>query len=1044
MTRRRGLTLLVLSAALAAVPTTALGAKDDVVLVDRATGPAGAAADSDVFVSDVSADGRFVVFESFADNLSAEDDDTKRNIFLRDLETGTTTLVSRAASEVGAAADGNSFNPSVSADGRFVAFQSDAGNLSDEDGPRSDVFVRDMLRTEVILVSRATGVGGAGGDADSADAQISDDGRHVAFRSLADNLSDADVDSVDNLFVRDLLADTTALVSRATGPAGAGATASSGDVSLSADGRFVAFISGAANLSAEDDDGLTFPDDAFVRDVVAGTTTLASRATGPAGAVANGGAFGPRISADGRVVVWDTSATNLSDEDDDNTSEVFARDLLDGTTTLVSRADGPAGAAVSGGSGAPSASGRFVAFVSNDAGVSSEDADGVVSLVVRDLVSGRTTLVSRAPGAGGAGADGDAFLPRISADGRFVVFASDAENLSGDDSDAVTDIYRRDVTGPPPDTEDLDLLSRASGGAAGAGSPSSASTDPATSTDGRFTAFVSEADNLSSEDNDAVANVFVRDHLLGTTTLVSRANGATGAAANADSANPAISPDGNFVAFDTLAGNLSTEDTGVRDVFLRDLRGRGTQLVSRIGLIGAVANGASSNAVISAGGGFVAFESVAENLSPDDTARTLDVFVLDRGLGTTTLVSREDGAAGAGGDAASFAPAISADGRTIAFLSTAGNLSSSDGGSTQDVFVRDTATSQTSLVSRVSGAAGAGADASSIDLAISGDGRHVAFVSGADNLSGEDDDRHSNLFVRDLTAATTTLASRAAGASGAPADAPSFGPSLSSDGRRVAFSSTATNLSGSDADATGDVFVRDLLLGETRLASRVPGPGGPGGDRSSAGPSISADGRYVAFASAADNLSTEDVNGAGAVDVFRRDLGVPPAIVPPVTPPGPGPAQPAGGGPGPGGGAPPAAGGGGATPPTPPRAVNGAARTGVCAGRKATIVGTNGRDLIRGTAKADVIAALGGTDDVRGLGGNDVICLGGGNDRARGGGGNDRILGQGGDDRLEGQGGKDVLLGAGGIDTLLGGPGTDTATGGPRKDVCAAEKTTAC
>ncbi len=272
------------------------------------------------------------------------------------------------------------------------------------------------------------------------------------------------------------------------------------------------------------------------------------------------------------------------------------------------------------------------------------------------------------------------------------------------------------------------------------------------------------------------------------------------------------------------------------------------------------------------------------------------------------------------------------------------------------------------------------------------------------------------MFVRDLQANTTTLASRAAGAAGAAGDDVSAQPAISADGRFVAFSSAADNLSTEDDDAVSDVFVRDLQASTTTLVSRASGPGGAAGDDRSQTAAISATGRHVAFESLADNLSAEDDNSL--VNVFRRDvLGAPPA------------------------------------PPPPPVVAPRAAAAVRCAGQVATIVGTGRRDVLRGTARRDVIAALGGNDVVRGLGGADLICMGAGADRGVGGAGADRILGQlgadrleggPGRDRLEGGPGRDLLLGGAGIDRLLGLAGRDTARGGPGADVCRVEARVGC
>ncbi len=566
--------------------------------------------------------------------------------------------------------------------------------------------------------------------------------------------------------------------------------------------------------------------------------------------------------------------------------------------------------------------------------------------------------------------------------------------------------------------DDLDLISRAAG-------PTGAGADgdsflPSLSGDGRFVAFSSEGDNLVPEDDKAVRDVFLRDTLTGSVTLVSRADGPAGAPTTGDSNDGSVSRDGRFVAFSTV-GALAVEDTnGDEDIYLRDTVAGTTALVSREFGAGPVGNLASFFPSISADGRRVVFASLATNFAGDDGDATVDVFVRDTVTGNTDLVSRAGTPLGPAGDADSFAPAgITADGRYVSFESEADNLSTEDDKAVRDIFVRDTLDDTTTLVSRATGVTGVVGDGLSRDASLSADGRYVAFESAADNLSTEDDKAVSDIFVRDLIAGTTTLVSRATGAAGAPGNGLSEIPFLSPDGRYVVFESDADNLSTEDNDAARNVFVRDLQLGTTTLVSRGAGPDGPAGDGSSEGGPMSADNRYVAFSSAADNLSGDDVNAVE--NVFRRDLSALPAAAA-----GPVPIR-----------------GGGST----------SGATARCAGVRATIVGTAKRNRIRGTAKRDVIAALGGNDLVRGLGGNDLICLGAGNDRGIGGAGADRILGQVGADRveggigrdlLEGGAGRDLLLGGAGLDRLLGLAGRDRAVGGAGSDVCRVESRSTC
>ena len=424
-------------------------------------------------------------------------------------------------------------------------------------------------RDDLILVSRASGGNGAAGNDHSGGASVSGDGRHVAFQSRADNLSDEDNDAVINVYVRDLQAGTTTLVSRASGASGPAANSDSGHATISADGRFVAFHSSATNLSANDVNGGT---DVFVRDLQAGTTTLVSRGNGPTGAPSDGSSGDASISADGRFVAFGSTATNLSDEDaPGDLQDLFVRDLQASTTTLVSRASATATgdgtvADVASGAGSISADGRFVAFVSRARNLSDDDRDATDDVFVRDLQTRTTTLVSRASNAvGAAAADQNSGSPSISGDGRFVAFTSDASNLDENNLN-VKDIFVRDTQ-----ARTTTLVSRASGPT---GTPSDGfSTSPSISSDGRLIAFESEANSLSDA-NQPGQHIYVRDRLTNLTALVSRASGAAGAGADGTSDTPAISGDGRLVAFDSLAANLSSEDNDAfSDVFARDVLG---------------------------------------------------------------------------------------------------------------------------------------------------------------------------------------------------------------------------------------------------------------------------------------------------------------------------------------------------------------------------------------------------------------------------------------------------------------------------------------
>ena len=294
-------------------------------LVSRASGATGAVADSFAGAPSISADGRYVSFVSSANALSAADNDAVFNIFVRDLQTNTTTLVSRTGGTSGVAANGHSDRGGISADGRSVVFSSEAANLSAEDAdPTTDVFVRNLVTNTLTLVSRAGGAGGAASNGFSAGKSISGDGSRVAFDSIATNLSSEDND-IQSSFVRDLQTNVLTYVSRADGPAGAASDVGAGGAEISADGRYVVFESGSANLSAEDDDAVS---DIFVRDLQTSTTTFVSRAAGAAGAPGNGNSSGSSLSGDGRYAAFESAAGNLTADASAAPNDVFVRDVL--------------------------------------------------------------------------------------------------------------------------------------------------------------------------------------------------------------------------------------------------------------------------------------------------------------------------------------------------------------------------------------------------------------------------------------------------------------------------------------------------------------------------------------------------------------------------------------------------------------------------------------------------------------------------------------------------------------------------------------------
>ncbi len=390
------------------------------------------------------------------------------------------------------------------------------------------------------------------------------------------------------------------------------------------------------------------------------------------------------------------------------------------------------------------------------------------------------------------------------------------------------------------------------------------------SADGRFVAFNSVATNLLGPggDTNAVADVFVHDRQTAATERVSVGPG--GLQANNQSSAPAISADGRFVAFDSVATNLPGASANGGNVYVHD-RQTGTTACVSVGPGGLQANAASSLPAISADGRFVTFSSIATNLlgPSDDTNGAYDGYVYDRQTGITERVTIGPG--GLQADGGSFPTAISADGRFVAFESSATNLLG-PGGDTNartDVFVHDRQTAATERVSV--GPAGLQANQGAAATGMSADGRFVAFQSSATNLIGPGNDTNANqdVFVHDRHTGITERVS--VGPGGLQANGYSGWSAISEDGRFVAFYSDATNLLGPGGSTNGeDVYVHDR---QTRTTERVSvGPNGVQADGSSSFLSISADGRFVAFYSESTNLLGPGGDTNGVADVYVRGV----------------------------------------------------------------------------------------------------------------------------------------------------------------------------
>jgi hypothetical protein len=441
--------------------TSALAATGDTLIVTQGfDGQPGASQDGAGSESDypvVSADGRYVAFQSQATNIvnavvapdRGEIDSYGWEVYVRDMQTGTTVLASRADGtdgaagadvwlqgfsadgryvEFGAILNGGSWgfyrrdlqtdqtvqvnDPSVggpvgesggdiSADGRYALFDADTYGTDPNVGHPGDdqIYMRDMVSGKTVMISRASGADGTPQDGwDLEPTGISPGGRYVAFETEADNLNNENSGQSEQLYLRDVRYGTTILVSRADGHNGATVGIDwTGPTAVTAGGCEVAFdTSGADVASGSPANGGI---ESYVRNICTGTTTLASRANGLSGAAANTTAPGTQpmystsvggISVDGTEVSFTADASNLATGETSNVPETFVRNLVTGTTTLASRANGADGATDAGNriqdtSNDLSANGLFVAWTSSGTGLVDEDTGGNDEIYERDL-----------------------------------------------------------------------------------------------------------------------------------------------------------------------------------------------------------------------------------------------------------------------------------------------------------------------------------------------------------------------------------------------------------------------------------------------------------------------------------------------------------------------------------------------------------------------------------------------------------------------------------------------------------------------------------
>jgi len=905
----------------------------------------------------ISPDGRYVVFSSEANDLvPGGNSQFVLNVYLRDRTANTTVLVSASINGAGGG-NGNSMRGQVSTNGHFVVFQSDASDLvpNDTNGV-TDIFMRNLATGTTTLVSVAPD--GSPGNGAASDPVMTPDGRYVAFISSATNLASnifpptngvigvlPDQNGIPDVFVRDVVLGTNYLISVGAGVPN-GATGIMATPVITPDGRYVAFFSTATNRGVP---GVpdTSQGEVYVRDRVAGTTTWAST-NAAAIVLADLGFSGassshPRLSDDGQYVAFKAGAINSS-----NIAIILLYDSATASTTVINTNGVGAGIALDDGCGPEITSdGGYVAYVQHE-GVNFNL--GYSSVHVWDVLGATDTLVSD-PGVNGT-ITTISQQPVLSADGWFVAFLSNATNLVDDSVTAGFHIYLRNflqgslqlvdedtndigstdeeltsfslnrygryVAFDSPDgslvggdnnhasdvfVQDLfwnttGLISKRDATVIPQTGDNFSLSQVSVSTNGQWVAFASQADDLAPGDTNNLPDIFVRNLLAGTTALVSAGSGG-GPAWGGSSMNPVISGNGRYVVFLSTATNLVAGQgvTSSFNIFRRDLQTGNTVLVS-VGTDGvATANGDCSDPVVSQDGRYVAFLSPAYNLAPglsmteypytywrDITAGT--TVVLPNGLSPNFKLGITPNW---GITYSIFPPSMSGDGRYVAHSSNLNQGGVWDSQLGTDIYTNSTG-SVTNAVLNANGTRvlyNVSSGLTRVDDVMTGtnifsfnypfmlwspggwsaDGRYLTFVAQTSTNSG------TNIYLCDLQTSAITLVS----SNYTPISFSGGGnydlPAISGDGRFVVYRSYATGLVPGDINPVPNIYRYDRLIGTN--SDLTAGQAGSSPVLWDSKPAVNSDGRTIAFLSLGSGLVSEDLNRVPDAFAYAMNVGMP-------------------------------------------------------------------------------------------------------------------------------------------------------------------------
>ncbi len=759
----------------------------------------------------VARNGGFAAFVSSASNLVTGDTNDVDDAFVVNLTTGAIERVSVHDNEAQLASAASDI--AISDDGRYVTFTSAAPAVASDANGELDVFRRDLKNDVTVLVSVLDDESqfqfGASGGA------VSGDGNVVAFTG---ETADGFGDPLRHAYVRNISGGTTEIASLNVGSFRTGAL---GGVSISQDGDKVALVKEVLTVN---------PDTHIFRyDVSA--NTLASM-TLQEGANAGDGGTGPVLSDSGNSVAYRRGGA------------LYMRLVADGTEVdVVGNATFIGDVEFVGGS--------TDLLFSTSLALVPGDTNGTFDLYVASTSSLPVTYTRLTTTTGGGQSTGSATLPSMSSDGETLVFATNAaDSTPGGVGGATMSLVMKRDTGHT-------MLSVAAPGESAMG----ASFGPMITPDGRYVVLRTEASDLAPIDFDPFADLVRIDRLTGERLIVG-ANMNGGDVTGGSISAAAMSADGNRIAFQTSAPvnatGLDDNGNGQSQIYVRDVLAGTTVGVSQRS-VGGVGNNVSYGPAISGNGRFVAFQSWATDLVPNDTNNAPDIFVRDLTSGTLERVSLSDAGAQVAGSVndVTMAPAISFDGRYVTWTTRSINVVAGQSTVAIRVYRRDRVLATTELV------------ALGLNATMSGDGRLVAFASSDSTLVAGDTNGQIDAFVKDMQTGTITRVSVATGGAQATGGAAAL-PVISVTGRYVAFQSAATNLVAGDSNGATDMFLHDRVLGTTVRVS-VSTAGAQGTATVLSSPGLTASGRFVVFESTAPNLVTGDVNGDS--DIFLRDLG---------------------------------------------------------------------------------------------------------------------------------------------------------------------------